>query len=80
MGSFFYGYMASQIPGGWLAGRIGGRKVVGIFMLVVSFANLMTPVAARVDYMFLVVLRILAGFGSVSTLLLFIFFMGTRSW
>ena len=60
----------SQIPGGWLAGRIGGSKVLGIFMILVSVASILTPVAARASYYFFITLRVLAGFGAVS-----IFFM-----
>lgn len=30
LSSFFVGYMLSQIPGGWLASRIGGKAVMKI--------------------------------------------------
>lgn len=26
LASFFYGYIVTQVPGGWLAGRYGGDK------------------------------------------------------
>ncbi len=27
LGSFFYGYIVTQIPGGWLATKFGGKRV-----------------------------------------------------
>ena len=36
LGAFFWGYMISQIPCGWLAGRIGGAKVMGVFLFIMS--------------------------------------------
>ncbi|KAL8591613.1 hypothetical protein ACOMHN_030499 [Nucella lapillus] len=63
LGSFFWGYMTTQIPGGWLGGRFGGKHVYGLFMLACSVVTLLMPLAARLDYRFLMVLRFLAGVG-----------------
>ncbi len=27
LGSFFYGYILTQIPGGWLATKFGGKRI-----------------------------------------------------
>ena len=29
LGAFFWGYLLTQIPGGWLAERVGGKGVFG---------------------------------------------------
>ena len=65
LGSFFWGYMITQVPGGYLAARFGGKHVFGWFMLLCAVATLFMPLAARVSYIFLIVLRILAGIGQV---------------
>ena len=65
LGSFFWGYMVTQIPGGYLAARFGGKHVFGWFMLLCAVSTLFMPLAARVSYIFLIVLRILAGIGQV---------------
>ena len=66
LGSFYWGYMVTQIPGGFFAARFGGKHVFGWFMLLCAVATLLSPVAARVSYVFLIVLRIIAGIGQVS--------------
>ena len=65
LGSFFWGYMTTQIAGGWLAARIGGKRVYGWFMFGCSVCTLLMPLAARTDFRFLLVLRFLAGVGQV---------------
>nr|KAG5706444.1 hypothetical protein BaRGS_032837 [Batillaria attramentaria] len=64
LSSFFYGYIVTQIPGGWLAGRFGGKRVLGIAMIIVAVATLVLPSLARVDYRFVFALRILMGLAS----------------
>ena len=66
LGSFFWGYLITQIPGGWIATKFGGKRVFGWSMFATTLATLFTPVAANVSYIFLMVLRILVGIGSVS--------------
>jgi ACS family sodium-dependent inorganic phosphate cotransporter-like MFS transporter 5 len=64
LSAFFYGYLASQIPGGLLAERFGAKWVLFGFLGVSTIGTLLTPVAARVSVSALIVLRIAAGFGS----------------
>lgn len=64
LGSFFWGYIITQIPGGWLATRIGGKRVYGLSMLGATVATFLTPVAAQTSYIFLIVLRIIVGITS----------------
>ncbi|WAR21429.1 S17A5-like protein [Mya arenaria] len=63
LGSFFWGYIATQLPGGWLAGRFGGKHLFGLSMLVCALVTLIMPFAARTSVIFLLVLRVIAGLG-----------------
>ncbi|CAL8124169.1 unnamed protein product [Orchesella dallaii] len=63
LGSFFYGYVATQVPGGMLANRIGGKWVFGIGMLITAVFSLVTPWAANTGLEYLVAVRIIQGLG-----------------
>ena len=65
LGSFFYGYILTQIPGGWIATRYGGKVVFGVGVLTTTVLTLVTPLAARLSVWALVVVRILEGIGEV---------------
>lgn len=60
-GSFFWGYILTELPGGRLAELIGGRRVFGHSMLWASVITLFTPVAAYLDFRVVVFLRALLG-------------------
>ncbi|KAJ8300487.1 hypothetical protein KUTeg_022006, partial [Tegillarca granosa] len=47
LASFFYGYTVTQIPGGWLADKFGGKKVLGIGLLISAISTIILPVCAR---------------------------------
>ena len=66
LSSFFYGYIVTQVPGGWLAGRFGGKRVLGIGMTIIAMATVLLPVLARQDYRFVYALRVIMGLASVS--------------
>jgi sugar phosphate permease len=66
LGSFFYGYIITQIPGGLLAQRIGGRWVFGIGIMMTGVLTLLTPLAANISVWFLVAVRALEGFFEVN--------------
>lgn len=68
LGAFYYGYMVFQIPGGWLALRVGGARLFGAAVLAASVLTLLTPAAARWSPAALIVLRILEGLALVSSL------------
>ena len=68
LGSFFYGYLVSQIPAGMLAEAFSCKWVFFIFTGLSTLATLFTPLAAQAGWPVLVVLRILAGIGSVGVL------------
>ncbi|XP_065897720.1 sialin-like isoform X2 [Dysidea avara] len=61
LSSFFYGYILTQIPGGWLATKFGGKYVFGIGVLVTSLLTLITPQMAYLNLWALVACRIAVG-------------------
>jgi len=71
LGSFYYGYIVLQIPGGWLATKIGGTRIFGTALLLASILTLLTPAAARFSVYALIVLRVLEGVVLVSCLFCF---------
>ncbi|XP_046658353.1 vesicular glutamate transporter 2.1-like isoform X3 [Homalodisca vitripennis] len=61
LSSFFYGYTCTQLLGGWLGSRFGGRTVYGLGVLVTAVLTIATPVAARTNFYILVAVRIIEG-------------------
>ncbi|XP_017835017.2 sialin [Drosophila busckii] len=62
LGCFFWGYVLTELPGGRLAELIGGRRVFGHSMLWASLLTLITPLAAHINYIVLIVVRVALGF------------------
>lgn len=65
LGAFFYGYIVTQLPGGWLASRYGGKVVFGCGVLLTSVAALFTPAAAYHSVAILMLVRVVEGLGQV---------------
>ncbi|KAL2080375.1 hypothetical protein ACEWY4_024168 [Coilia grayii] len=63
LGAFFFGYLLTQIPGGYLAGRFGGSVFLGVGVLGTAALTLLTPLAADMGASWLFALRALEGFG-----------------
>ncbi|EDV47235.1 putative inorganic phosphate cotransporter isoform X1 [Drosophila erecta] len=63
LGSFFYGYVLTQVPGGRMAELYGGKKIYGYGVLITAIFTLITPLAAHWDLPLLVLVRILEGMG-----------------
>lgn len=61
LGAFFYGYFITNIPGGRLAELYGTKKVFGGSIFISALLTLLTPVAARIHYILLIVLRVVIG-------------------
>ncbi|XP_013416430.1 sialin-like [Lingula anatina] len=61
LSSFFYGYICTQILGGWLAGRYGGKHVLGTAMVIVLAMTVVTPIAARTHPYLVIAVRVLMG-------------------
>lgn len=49
LSAYFYGFVISQLPGGYIAGRFGGKRVVLVGMFLQGVTSLLIPVAARYD-------------------------------
>lgn len=65
LGAFFYGYIITQIPGGYLASRVGGKLLLGLGVLSTAVFTLFTPMAADAGAGVLIALRALEGLGEV---------------
>lgn len=62
LGSFFWGYICTEIPGGRLAEIIGTKRVFGYSMLISSAITLFTPIFATFGYVAVAALRVVLGF------------------
>ena len=63
LSSFFIGYMAAQIIGGVLADKFGGKRVLGISLILWSIFTILTPIAASIAFPALIIARIGLGLG-----------------
>uniref|UniRef100_A0A8C2L7N0 Sialin n=1 Tax=Cyprinus carpio TaxID=7962 RepID=A0A8C2L7N0_CYPCA len=63
LGSFFYGYILTQIPGGYFARKYGAKWLFGIGILCTVIFTLLTPVAADLGAGYLIAVRVLEGIG-----------------
>ncbi|XP_069106176.1 sialin-like isoform X1 [Argopecten irradians] len=61
LSSFFYGYALTQIPGGFLADKFGGKRLFGYGILITAVLSLLTPLAAEAGTWAVVVVRIMMG-------------------
>lgn len=60
--AFFYGFAASQLPGGYLSTKLGGARVLPLGMLLLSTATVMIPFVGT-DEKSLFLARVLVGLG-----------------
>lgn len=67
LSSFFVGYLLTQIVGGRLADRFGGKVVLATGVLWWSLFTVLTPVAAMGGFTALIVARIAMGLGEAVT-------------
>jgi len=63
LSSFFVGYLVTQVLGGWLAGKLGGKAVLGFGVLWWSLFTLLTPLSALTSFPVLIATRIFMGVG-----------------
>jgi ACS family sodium-dependent inorganic phosphate cotransporter len=63
LSAFFWGYIASQLAGGWIADRFGGKMVLGFGVGCWSLATLLTPLGASLSFPLLLGARVLLGVG-----------------
>ncbi|XP_058987107.1 putative inorganic phosphate cotransporter isoform X1 [Musca domestica] len=63
LSSFFWGYVACQMPASLMAKRFGGKLVLGISTCVGSILTILNPlIADKGDWVFVCVIRVLIGF------------------
>lgn len=63
LGSFFYGYIFTQLPGGWIAVKYGAKRVFGYGVLCTSLLTFLTPLAAKFSLSAFIAVRVLEGLG-----------------
>ncbi|KAG8507288.1 Sodium-dependent phosphate transport protein 3, partial [Galemys pyrenaicus] len=56
-----YGMIVTLAPGGYLAGRVGTKRVVGVSLFGSSLLTLFTPLAADLGLVYLITTRIVQG-------------------
>lgn len=59
--SFFWGYMITQVPGGYMASRLPANRVFGCAIALSAFLNLFLPAACKAHYGAAMAVRILQG-------------------
>ncbi|XP_069479595.1 vesicular glutamate transporter 2 [Ambystoma mexicanum] len=60
-GSFFWGYIVTQIPGGYISSRLAANRVFGAAILLTATLNMLIPSAAKVHFGCVIFVRILQG-------------------
>ncbi|XP_075224624.1 putative inorganic phosphate cotransporter isoform X1 [Lycorma delicatula] len=64
LSAFFWGYILTQVPGGLLAERVGGKHTLALGILISTICTLLTPLAAREGGVLgLIEVRIIMGLG-----------------
>ncbi|KAK9870670.1 hypothetical protein WA026_008230 [Henosepilachna vigintioctopunctata] len=61
LSSFFYGYITTQLFGGWFAMKVGGKNLFGIGVGGTAFMTVITPFVANISVYLLIAVRILEG-------------------
>lgn len=62
LSAFFWGYLVSQLLGGWVADRFGGKHVLAFGVAVWSLATFLTPPASA-SFAMLLSVRVMLGVG-----------------
>lgn len=61
LSSFFYGYISTQIIGGVISDRWGGKPSLTFGMFILSLGSLILPPLARLDISYVIAIRIVQG-------------------
>lgn len=70
--SFFWGYLITQVPGGFLASMYPANRIFGTAIACSSFLNLLVPGALNLDPLVIILVRSMQGFVEVSLKAIFI--------
>lgn len=63
LGAFFFGYLCTQIPGGYFSDHYGGSLFLGLGVLSTAVLTMLTAAAAQLGSYWLFALRVLEGIG-----------------
>ncbi|KAK6165938.1 hypothetical protein SNE40_022744 [Patella caerulea] len=61
LASFNFGFIASPILGGYVAGYFGGKRVIAVALVIGAMSTVLTPVSVRANRLLLVFMRVTAG-------------------
>ena len=64
LSSFFYGYILTQLIGGWCSDRWGGKAVFLVGMTILTSTSLFIPLVARIEPSLLLLIRLVQGLAS----------------
>jgi len=65
LGSFFFGYVLTQVPGGRLSEKYGGKTIFGWGIFLTSLFTVLSPPAAYMGEGAFIFIRILEGLSEV---------------
>lgn len=68
LASYFYGYLLTQVGGGWFAEKFSAKHVFGLGALLNIVGTMFLPLAAKGHYGIVLALRVLMGLGGGVTL------------
>ena len=57
--SYFWGYILTQVPGGFLASHIPANRLFGIAIFLSSCLNLLLPTLTNIDPLCVIIVRVL---------------------
>jgi ACS family sodium-dependent inorganic phosphate cotransporter len=63
LSAIFWGYLWTQLVGGWMADRFGGHRVLAAGVAIWSLATFVTPFAAALTFSALLAARVMLGLG-----------------
>ncbi|CAG8566646.1 5093_t:CDS:2 [Cetraspora pellucida] len=63
LSSFFFGYLTTQVLGGALSDKYGGKSVLGVSAILWTLFTFLTPISAKIGLEYLLLCRILLGVG-----------------
>ena len=62
LSAFFYGYILTQILGGWFSVKFGGNLTLSLAITLGSIVTLLLPMASRMGFIWSFMCRFLIGF------------------
>ena len=67
LGAFYYGYMVTQIPAGYLASKHGAKHLFGLGVFFTGVLTIFTPPVSYLGVNWLIFLRVLEGVAEAAT-------------